>query len=295
MNQAVATVPSAAVLTLTRALAARFNMDGADRELVDTLKATAFKSQEPVSDAQLTALLIIAQEYGLNPFTKEIYAYPDKYKGITPVVGVDGWIRIVNEHPAFDGIEFDVDPSFVTCSIYRKDRTRPTTISEYLEECKRETDPWKKMPKRMLRHKALMQCARVAFGFALHDEEEGAEIAAAGGTVIDAETGEVIEQAKRGPQRKSAGNPPPPPAKRDDNPDPETGEVAPPAATRAPAPPPTGSTGKRIGEGQANYLRKKLQEVGASEEETCKRYGVERLEDLTLDAWDERRAELLAG
>lgn len=293
MNQAVATVPSAAVLTLTRALAARFNMDGADRELVDTLKATAFKSQEPVSDAQLTALLIIAQEYGLNPFTKEIYAYPDKYKGITPVVGVDGWIRIVNEHPAFDGIEFDVDPSFVTCSIYRKDRTRPTTISEYLEECKRETDPWKKMPKRMLRHKALMQCARVAFGFALHDEEEGAEIAAAGGTVIDAESGEVIEQAKRGPQRKSAGNPPPPASKRDDTP--ETGEVAPPpAATSAPTPPASSATG-RISENQAKYLRKKLADAGASEQETCERYGVERLEDLTVDAFDERRAELLAG
>jgi hypothetical protein len=52
------------------------------------------------------------------------------------------------------------------------------------------------MPKRMLRHKALMQCARVAFGFALYDDEE-AQVAA--GTLIDAATGEVIEQVKRGP------------------------------------------------------------------------------------------------
>ena len=100
---------------------------------------------------------------------------------------------------------------------------------------------------------------------------------------------------RTGPQRKSAGNPPlPPAAKRDDTPDPETGEVAPPA-TRAPAPPTTSSTGNRIKEGQANYLRNKLKEAGASEQETCERYGVARLEDLTLDAWDERRAELLAG
>ena len=40
-----------------------------------------------------------------EPFTKEIYAHPDQHKGIVPVVGVDGWIRIVNEHPQFDGIE----------------------------------------------------------------------------------------------------------------------------------------------------------------------------------------------
>ena len=102
------------------------------------------------------------------------------------------------------------------------------------------------------------------------------------------------QTVRTGPQRKSAGNPPPPASKRDDTPDPETGEVAPPA-TRAPAPPSTTSTGNRIKEGQANYLRNKLKEAGASEQETCERYGVARLEDLTLDAWDERRAELLAG
>ena len=102
------------------------------------------------------------------------------------------------------------------------------------------------------------------------------------------------QTARTGPQRKSAGNPPPPPAgKREDAPDPETGEVAPPA-TRAPTPPASGPTG-RISENQAKYLRNKLKDAGASEQETCTRYGVERLEDLTVDAFDERRAELLAG
>lgn len=184
-----------AIATLTGKLAQRFGMTD-DAELVSTLKQTAFKTSETVSDAQLTALLIIANEYGLNPWTKEIYAYPDKYKGIVPVVGVDGWIRIVNEHPQFDGMEFVATPDEVTCTIYRKDRSRPTVITEYMKECARGTDPWRQMPRRMLRHKALMQCARVAFGFALYDDEEGQ--VAAGGTVIDAATGEIIEQARRG-------------------------------------------------------------------------------------------------
>ena len=48
-----------------------------------------------VSDEQMIALLIVADQYGLNPFTKEIYAFPDKHKGIVPVVGVDGWSRIM--------------------------------------------------------------------------------------------------------------------------------------------------------------------------------------------------------
>ena len=42
------------------------------------------------------------------------------------MVGVDGWIRIVNEHPQFDGIEFDATPEAVTARIYRKDRPRPS-------------------------------------------------------------------------------------------------------------------------------------------------------------------------
>lgn len=193
-----------ALATLSGKLAQRFGMEQ-DAELIATLKQTAFKSREPASDAQLTALLVIANEYGLNPFTKEIYAYPDQHKGIVPVVGVDGWIRIVNEHPQFDGIEFDATPEAVTARIYRKDRSRPIVVTEYLEECRRNTDPWKNMPRRMLRHKALMQCARVAFGFALYDDDEARE--AVGGTLIDAATGEVIEQARRGAAPAPAARP----------------------------------------------------------------------------------------
>jgi phage recombination protein Bet len=193
-----------ALATLSGKLAQRFGMEQ-DAELIATLKQTAFKSREPATDAQLTALMVIANEYGLNPFTKEIYAYPDQHKGIVPVVGVDGWIRIVNEHPQFDGIEFDATPEAVTARIYRKDRTRPTVVTEYLEECRRNTDPWKNMPRRMLRHKALMQCARVAFGFALYDDDEARE--AVGGTLIDAATGEVIEQARRGAAPAPAARP----------------------------------------------------------------------------------------
>ena len=66
-----------ALVTLSNKLAQRFGMEQSE-ELIATLKQTAFKSQTPASDAQLTALMVIANEYGLNPFTKEIYAYPDQ-------------------------------------------------------------------------------------------------------------------------------------------------------------------------------------------------------------------------
>jgi phage recombination protein Bet len=172
MNAIVeAKTPRASILSK---MAARFSVE--PNKLLDTLKATAFKGQ--VSNEQMISLLIVADQYGLNPFTKEIYAFPDK-GGVTPVVGVDGWARIVNEHPQFDGMSFSFadDGSACTCTIHRKDRSHPISVTEYMSECKRGTQPWQSHPRRMLRHKAMVQAARLAFGFAgIHDEDEAQRI-----------------------------------------------------------------------------------------------------------------------
>ena len=145
-------------------------------KVLTTLKNTCFKGQ--VSDEQMTALMIVADQYGLNPFIKEIYAFPDKNNGIVPVVGVDGWSRIINGNQLLDGIDFEQDDDSCTCRIYRKDRNHPVTVTEYLSECKRPTQPWQSHPKRMLRHKALIQCARLAFGFVgIFDQDEAERLA----------------------------------------------------------------------------------------------------------------------
>lgn len=178
------------VLKQVGTLATKFGLEVEARELVDVLKQTAFRGQ--VSDAQMSALLIVANQYGLNPWTKEIYAFPDQNNGIVPVVGVDGWARIINEHPQFDGIEFEQNDEACTCIMYRKDRTRPIRVTEYMAECKRETKPWKSHPKRMLRHKALIQCARLAFGFVgIYDEDEAERI-----TERNMGTAEVVGSAQ---------------------------------------------------------------------------------------------------
>ena len=67
------------------------------------------RSVEGCTNEQLMALCIVSEQYGLNPWTREIYAFPDKQNGIVPVVGVDGWARIINTHPQFDGVEFEQD------------------------------------------------------------------------------------------------------------------------------------------------------------------------------------------
>ena len=64
------------IVSQATALAKKLALDANPAELVSVLKATAFKGQ--VSDAQMAALMMVATQYGLNPWTKEIYAFPDK-------------------------------------------------------------------------------------------------------------------------------------------------------------------------------------------------------------------------
>jgi phage recombination protein Bet len=167
---------SGLITQLGSQLSTRLGLSASD-EMLDTLKRTAFKSSTQVTESQFAALLIVANQYGLNPWTREIYAFPDK-GGIVPVVGVDGWARIMNEHPQMDGMDFVQTDTECTCIIYRKDRAHPVKVTEYLSECKRDNaQPWKTHPKRMLRHKAMIQAARLAFGFTgIFDQDEAERI-----------------------------------------------------------------------------------------------------------------------
>ena len=74
-------------------------------KLFATLKATVFKG---ATNEELLTLVVIANEHDLNPLLKEIHGFPKgRDGGVQPVVGVDGWIKIINRQPKLDGIEFD--------------------------------------------------------------------------------------------------------------------------------------------------------------------------------------------
>lgn len=166
--------------SLLSRMAARFGVE--PNKMLATLKATAFKGD--VSNEQMIALLIVAEQHHLNPWVREIFAFPDKNNGIVPVVSVDGWTRILNDHPQYDGVEFldgPLDknglPEWIECRIFRKDRGHPTAVREYMAECKRATGPWGSHPRRMLRHKSLIQTARIAMSFSgIYDDDEAQRI-----------------------------------------------------------------------------------------------------------------------
>lgn len=141
------------------------------------------KDEAPLTNEEVAAALVVCNAYNLNPFTKEIYAFRSKGK-LLIIVGVDGWSAIVNRQPQLDGIEFEEHfgekggIEAITCRMYRKDRSRPTEVTEYFHECRRNTDPWRDMPIRMTRNRAFVQCARLAFsisGIVDSDEAQGIE------------------------------------------------------------------------------------------------------------------------
>lgn len=168
-------------------MADRYGMEAAAFEA--TVRQTCIKPDKNgrvASREEFAAFLLVAKNYKLNPLTKEIYAFAGKGGGVVPIVSIDGWANLINSNPQFDGLEFDDSPdeknglSSITCRIFRKDRSHAVSVTEYMAECRRDTETWRQWPRRMLRHKALIQAARYAFGFAgIYDEDEGERIVSA--------------------------------------------------------------------------------------------------------------------
>ena len=139
---------------------------------VGALTQTSLSRLDAWNLPDLERLLSAALRYGLSPTGREIFLVPDPAAGAPIlVVGVDGWSRILNAHEHFAGIEFkesteqeDGIPTWVECTIHRWDRRVPTTVREHLCEVRGTSSPWITHPRRMLRHKAMVQCARITFG-----------------------------------------------------------------------------------------------------------------------------------
>ncbi len=160
---------------------------------VKHLTQTAFANLCVWSESDLNRLLLSAERLGLDPLNGEIYALlssDDPMSPILIVVSVNGWARILNTNMFFDGMHFsestemtDGIPDWIACTIHRKDRSIATTVREYFCEVKGEQGAWLTHPRRMLRHKAMVQCARICFGLVgIYDDDEASRIRTARST-----------------------------------------------------------------------------------------------------------------
>ncbi len=133
---------------------------------------TTWLSQYPhLSEVSQETCLRLIAEYRLNPRADEIDLVQFEEGRWQVFITVNGWAKLINAHPAFCGIEFSEAseleegvPIWMGCAIYRTDRVKPIEVKEYFSEMKTEHAAWQQMPRRMLRHRAMQQCARLAFG-----------------------------------------------------------------------------------------------------------------------------------
>lgn len=175
-------------------MAGRYNIPS--NEVPTILRETAFKQADgknEASPAEMKSLLTVADKYDLNPFLREIYAFRNKKGVIVPIVGVDGWIKILNREKTFEGFELSYCENMITIGkskpcyewveiiIHDSNRKYPVIIREYLDECynggKFEKAPWDTHTKRFLRWKVISQGARVAYNVNdVYDHDEAERI-----------------------------------------------------------------------------------------------------------------------
>ena len=140
------------------------------------------------------SFLLLAEKYDLDVFAKEIVPY---VRGgvLMPIVAVDGWFKIATQHEQHDGHEYSESdakyggqkqgisgqdvPEWIECTIHRKDWSHPITVREYMDEAfQAKSTTWRSYPRRMLRHRAFVQCARQVYGIGgIYEQSEAESIA----------------------------------------------------------------------------------------------------------------------
>jgi hypothetical protein len=120
-------------------------------------------------------LLRLASKHLLDPLSDEISIMETK-EGFLPFITIDGWAKLMNQHPQYAGMSLREPtesnsqlPAWMECAIYRNDRILPIVVKEYLEEVMTNHLSWQQMPRRMLRHRVIQQCARLAFGISAQE------------------------------------------------------------------------------------------------------------------------------
>ncbi|KZL22671.1 recombinase RecT [Pseudovibrio sp. Ad37] len=174
-------------LNLTQSLAQKLKMT-TDVYLAAFRKIVLANLKGNISVEEIVSLLTVAERYDIDPFLREFYASRTPEGKVIPLLTYDGWVRIVNRHPEYNGEAFVYSDDkvnerhtgqevyeWIECAIHRKDRGYPTVVREFFREnyqdaavnpqdASHDLGSWQKLPNRRLRMQAFVQTARLAFG-----------------------------------------------------------------------------------------------------------------------------------
>lgn len=140
------------------------------RKEIETIRRTVAKG---ATEDEFRMFMHLARTYGLDPFNKEIWFI--KYDKENPVIMTsrDGYLKIADRHPAYDGIVSDVvrkNDRFIRridgieheygtdrgpivgayALVYRKDRKYPVYVFAPFEEYNAGTKVWNQYPSAMI-------------------------------------------------------------------------------------------------------------------------------------------------
>jgi phage recombination protein Bet len=120
-------------------------------EMLQTLRNTVAPG---LTEPEFMLFVEMCRATGLNPATKEIWAIKAGGR-LQLMTGINGFLRIANSHPEFDGMEvaFEWDgKTLVSCTVkvHRKDRKYPSVATAYMTEYAKQTPIWRTMPTVML-------------------------------------------------------------------------------------------------------------------------------------------------
>lgn len=148
-------------------------------KLWTTMSKTCFKPEpngRTFAPEEVMYVLMVAEQLGINPLRREIWAFRGKNGVVQPLVSVDGWKAIMLRQPNFDGYEIRYAdttveianvgalPEWCECTIWLKGVSHPTTERVYMAEAFVSTSPvWRTRPRHMLHHRALIQAIRFSF------------------------------------------------------------------------------------------------------------------------------------
>lgn len=169
------------------------------KEEIETIRKTVARD---ATDEELKMFLHLAQAYGLDPFSHDIWFIKDR--GGKPIIMAsrDGYLKIANSHPQYDNIEADVvyqgdhfrkvregiehiyetknrgNPIGAYALVYRKDRHRPVYVYAPFDNYFRNTPSWRQYPHAMILKVAEAMALKRAFsisGLVTREEMDEAE------------------------------------------------------------------------------------------------------------------------
>jgi len=147
-----------------------------DKKVIADLKNTVALN---TTDSEFKMFVEVCKGTNLNPFLKEIWCIKTTHQ-VQIMVGLNGYLKIANSHPDFDGMttrfEYDDKGKPIACfvDVYRKSRKYPSVGYAFFDEVKgmkfnkearkwEVTDIWLKRPSQMLEKCAIANGIRKAF------------------------------------------------------------------------------------------------------------------------------------